>query len=543
MDPLIEFAAYSENEVARTAIDNRSRDFEEYFLELIYIEPRFVFITSAGNQYERNPDLAGLRYVRDRNAVFGFRQCPDGYLSGMSRIYCPFARIQNPIVREHVIVVGAVEFNSDVNISVEVAVTGQFSRYQIASFSQRGELMDVTAPGVNIYSAHSVTRSWGRERSHNRELSGTSQAAPFVSGLATMIFEINPNLTGAEVRQIIIDTSDTRNHNMINAGEAVRVAIERLNNPQDETNDDSYEDTPDEIPYGNDVNPDEAIEAYMEFLRQRGFERYQPEWPSSDFTSFAFVDIGSMNVGVPELIVTTEGFNGWFDDLIFVYDSYSQEVIFITHNVRWSMLFYSKHPQAYLVFSDIRGGLFNQFLMTQDYVIVEYGRSAANLNEVEFSLIPNNANIISTPEVIEVYTVELSNFMNENGFTILGAELAQLLGMRFLNSDGAAYPGGIPNNYGNQGCDNMVRSFEGNDVIFSVQLVAPANASIFNVTINDTWENINHAFISQGFQLIFDSQRRKVFEKGGFQASIAFPHGVDNVPDTIYISFYSGRIQ
>ncbi len=59
--------------------------------------------------------------------------------------------------------------------------------------------VDVFAPGEDIFSS---VQGGGYER-----LSGTSMAAPVVSGLAALIMSYYPNLTVAQVRQIILDSA------------------------------------------------------------------------------------------------------------------------------------------------------------------------------------------------------------------------------------------------------------------------------------------------------------------------------------------------
>lgn len=68
-----------------------------------------------------------------------------------------------------------------------------------ASFSTQGSQVDIAAPGVDIYStSYNDTYTW-----HD----GTSQAAPFVSGLAALVWSANPSLTVAQVRQVIETTA------------------------------------------------------------------------------------------------------------------------------------------------------------------------------------------------------------------------------------------------------------------------------------------------------------------------------------------------
>lgn len=68
-----------------------------------------------------------------------------------------------------------------------------------ANFSNSGAHVEVAAPGVDILSTYRV----GGVSTYT-ELSGTSMATPHVSGLAALLFSINPNLSAADVRALII---------------------------------------------------------------------------------------------------------------------------------------------------------------------------------------------------------------------------------------------------------------------------------------------------------------------------------------------------
>ena len=69
--------------------------------------------------------------------------------------------------------------------------------------SNYGSWVDVSAPGTLISS------TW--KGSAYAFDSGTSMAAPFVTGLGSLLFSINPTLTPAQVKQVIEDTSDSIN--------------------------------------------------------------------------------------------------------------------------------------------------------------------------------------------------------------------------------------------------------------------------------------------------------------------------------------------
>jgi subtilisin family serine protease len=59
-------------------------------------------------------------------------------------------------------------------------------------------MLDVVAPGCDIWSA-----SIAADGNSITNLSGTSQAAPHVTGLAALILELDPALSPADVRRII----------------------------------------------------------------------------------------------------------------------------------------------------------------------------------------------------------------------------------------------------------------------------------------------------------------------------------------------------
>ena len=81
-----------------------------------------------------------------------------------------------------------------------VAVSATDSVDNLAGWSTYGNFVDVSAPGVSIY----TTANGGGYR----YASGTSFSSPIVAGLAALIFSLNPSLSNAQVVNLIKNNAD-----------------------------------------------------------------------------------------------------------------------------------------------------------------------------------------------------------------------------------------------------------------------------------------------------------------------------------------------
>lgn len=91
--------------------------------------------------------------------------------------------------------------NIDADNVITVGATVGFG--DVATFSNIGQkTVDVLAPGVGIRAAIPGDRYL--------RVSGTSQAAPYVAGIATLLKEMNPELSPAQLKRVIMETVDKR---------------------------------------------------------------------------------------------------------------------------------------------------------------------------------------------------------------------------------------------------------------------------------------------------------------------------------------------
>lgn len=82
-----------------------------------------------------------------------------------------------------------------------IAVTAIDINNKFAFFSSQGEEVDLTAPGVAIPSTY--------KKAGYQTLSGTSMAAPHVSGAAALVLKKNPDLTPAQVKNCLQNTAES----------------------------------------------------------------------------------------------------------------------------------------------------------------------------------------------------------------------------------------------------------------------------------------------------------------------------------------------
>lgn len=202
----------------RDVIKREADSFSKRLSKLIIQGYDFLIVNSAGNgnnaQYVINPDSSyGYDLYDASKPKHGQLTRITGNPDARYHYYLSF--IDDPIVESRILVVGAVKNNGAGN-------------FELASFSNPGTRVDTYAPGVNILST--VPKNVVADQYVT--LSGTSMAAPHISGLAALMLQANPTLRATEIKNIIKDnpgkavTTPTSDKYMPDAEACVIAALE-----------------------------------------------------------------------------------------------------------------------------------------------------------------------------------------------------------------------------------------------------------------------------------------------------------------------------
>lgn len=185
-----------ENPYTTSDLDSTAKQCAICVSSLLDSGKKFVVVQSAGNgvvdtrlgtNVYRSVDATqnGLFCSIRRNTRYGLLSKAD-----VNKVY------------DHIIVVGAASNQSN---------NANGLLFEMAPFSNAGSRVDIYAPGYLIFGASTpIANSSGIYNIMYRRASGTSQAAPIVTAVAALCFAINPNFTGAQVKNLICAEENTR---------------------------------------------------------------------------------------------------------------------------------------------------------------------------------------------------------------------------------------------------------------------------------------------------------------------------------------------
>lgn len=148
----------------------------------------FLIVQSAGNGYD-NTGIIG--YDASLTSDFcaltedAFRGIEQNYSIGIiTRNWMEKVDFTYENFKNHILIVGSVENKRD-----------EDGNYKMVSGSNYGNVVDICAPGNGVFSMFAGDK-YGN-------LSGTSMAAPMVSGAAALVWSVSPELSAAEVKQAL----------------------------------------------------------------------------------------------------------------------------------------------------------------------------------------------------------------------------------------------------------------------------------------------------------------------------------------------------
>ena len=194
-------------EFSKQYIISENEFFEAVLKNILASGYEFLICISAGNEsntslYKTNSDY--FTYGEKENLrkwdIFDIFSSEPDYCD--SEYQYLLTAIDDEDVRNRIIIVGSCD-----------------EKKEYSSFASAGASVDIVAPGENIYST-----SYQIDYEH---MSGTSMAAPFVTGTAAMLFALEDSLSGEEVKEIIINSAAETvnaygfNYPLLNAGNAI----------------------------------------------------------------------------------------------------------------------------------------------------------------------------------------------------------------------------------------------------------------------------------------------------------------------------------
>ena len=194
----------------------------------------FIIVQGAGNGYTTTgnsgpgvdaSEYAGFFCSIDEELFDDVRSFIGTFSTGTQ-----FEQYAYEDIKDHIIIVGAVQNEQDID-----------GNYSMSYYSNYGETVDICAPGSKIYSTLTTLDDDEDDDDENDgliygNLSGTSMAAPMVTGAAALLWQMNPDLSSDEVKALLtdncivnaVDEETGYSYPMLNIGAAVEVLADEM---------------------------------------------------------------------------------------------------------------------------------------------------------------------------------------------------------------------------------------------------------------------------------------------------------------------------
>ncbi len=145
----------------------------------------FVIVNSAGNESGKTREITVIENGVKKTFSHTIKGKADALFNS------PFAQVREadyPDVYGRIVIVGAVTQENEPT-----------------SFSDMGDRVDIYAPGQNIFSTDNG------DTGYRGGINGTSFSSPMIAGAAADVWTVNPALTGAQVKTILVDATAVEN--------------------------------------------------------------------------------------------------------------------------------------------------------------------------------------------------------------------------------------------------------------------------------------------------------------------------------------------
>lgn len=210
-------SASENNQKARKKIKKASSYIEGILIQLLNSGYDFLIVTAAGNENNQY-------YIEtsDNNYIIDESKSESNKKNNIDAKYGgALNAIEDIRLKDRIIVVGAIDKDS-----------------KYTDYSNIGERVDVCAPGDGILST--IPYNMNYEGVKDEALMGygieygTSMAAPHITGIATLMLQVNPSLSALQLKQIICDNNNSvkkiydclnYGHNIPDAELCVKAAI------------------------------------------------------------------------------------------------------------------------------------------------------------------------------------------------------------------------------------------------------------------------------------------------------------------------------
>ncbi len=166
-----------------------------------------VINTSFGKYFSTHPEWVrdAIKYAESKDVLIVNAAGNDAKDMDKVNVYPNDQTTTIPEVSDNFLTVGALNY--------------EYGSQLVASFSNYGKAnVDVFAPGVKIYSTTPLNTY--------EYLQGTSMASPAVAGVAAVIRSYFPNLTAAQVKQVIMDSGNYTKAQVV-LGDQIGVPFEK----------------------------------------------------------------------------------------------------------------------------------------------------------------------------------------------------------------------------------------------------------------------------------------------------------------------------